>query len=190
VKVPTGQACWQPEPSVARQGATRVAKRTQGVCRPCDRAPKQVNLRSRHCSISGRHYRSPSNSTTRIAVRRGRRAGHAGTGPSGTWEALSSPSRNSGTGEPRENLQENPPGRHLLRGGSKEAGARRYPRAKETKPEETAGRESERSIVPRKRGNSPLRTLPGKGSPCCRTSRRERWQEPRIRKPSPPDSGG
>lgn len=48
-----------------------------------------------------------------------------------------------------------PIGKHPLRYGSEEAGAGRYLKAKETKPEGKGGRESERPVVLRNQGNRP-----------------------------------
>lgn len=67
---------------------------------------------------------------------------------------------------------------------SEQAGDQRYPRVKETKPEETGDRESERSIVPRNRGNL-LQGIPGReGSAITWNFWRERWREYQVPKPS------
>ena len=71
-------------------GATPAAKRTQGACRPRDRAPKGKRLRSRRGFLSGRQYRW-SRQGEGSEVRRGRRAGHVRKGPPGTWEISFSP---------------------------------------------------------------------------------------------------
>ena len=67
-------------------GVTLAAKRTQGVTRPCDSAPKGDCFRGRHCFLSGRQHGSNRNSLVRAALR-GRRAGH------GDIEVLQEPGR-------------------------------------------------------------------------------------------------
>ena len=74
----------------------------------------------------------------------------------------------------------NSPGRvgpRLVRHGSEQTSAQRYPRAKATKPEEKGGRESERFVVPRSRGNLPQGTLRREGSAIAWNFWRERWRE-------------
>jgi hypothetical protein len=59
-------------------GVTRIAKRTQGVCRPRDRASKVGYRGSRRCMQCGRQHRGAKSLAPRF--RRGRRAGHVHTG--------------------------------------------------------------------------------------------------------------
>ena len=66
---------------------------------------------------------------------------------------------------------------------------KRYPKAKETKPEETDGRESERPIVPVSQGNPPQGTLRREGGVCSWNFWRERCKGHRARTTSQRDCG-
>ena len=67
-------------------GVTLAAKRTQGVTRPCDSAPKGECSRGRHRSLSGRQHGPRRKCLARVALR-SRRAGH------GDIEVLQEPGR-------------------------------------------------------------------------------------------------
>ena len=86
-------------------GVTLAAKRTQGVTRPCDSAPKGDLSRGRHCFLSGRQHGLSCKSLAQVALR-SRRAGH------GDIEVLQEPGRSpifpcegSGVGAASEKIQ-------------------------------------------------------------------------------------
>lgn len=101
-------------------------------------------------------------------------------GSPGTWETLSSPPRDAdgGAAHFHQALQGCA---WSCKGANKQAiSGIRGP--KETKPEETGGRESERSIVPVIWGNLPQGTPRRKGSAIAWNFWRERWKEYQVLK--------
>ncbi len=135
-------------------GVTHPAKRTQGVCRPCDGVPKwhivgadavkqaegNIGVQNsivpdpagvREQGMQARRVHQEPGRPCRFR-REGRRFGDAAE--ENSWSL--SESIRSGK-------------------GSEEAGDGRYLRVKETKPEGRGGRESERLIVPWNQGNRP-----------------------------------
>jgi hypothetical protein len=168
-------------------GATPAAKRTQGACRPRDGASKWKRSRSRRRFLGGRQYRSPCYGQGR-AVRRGRRAGHVGRGPPGTWEVSISPPEHCGISDAaRSRVRARRPWRPCASGANEEAQGGTAERRQRS---EAGRREVGASAQYRGSGGTHARgPRGGKAEVGLRNFRRERCHGHRAVRPSQRNKG-
>ena len=159
----------QPEASLAWRGVTLTAKRRQRVPMPCDRAPKYSLAGALVVDTSGGRAEHAA-MAWRARSCRGPRAGRRDTrGPREPGRPCPSPPTFR-LGRPEHQL----PGAHgpASRAAGSEQGARVVSPSEGNEVRRDGRRESERLIVPMKRGNRPRDPVEGRGRRVT-----NRWRE-------------